>query len=158
MATAKRILIVEDDAELREALIEQITPHDEFDAIGVETAKEAMQCVGAERVDMVLLDVGLPDMDGREACKLLRKHGFRSPIIILTGHDSDSDTILGLEAGAIASGLFLGLNERPCRLLRLIGSRREGRPAPAHGRKVPVRGPPQAGDRTDRVAGRASHR
>ncbi len=100
MASAKRILIVEDDADLREALIEQIAPHEEFEAAGAETAKEAMQRVGSERVDLMLLDVGLPDMDGREACKLLRKHGFRSPIIILTGHDSDSDTILGLEAGA----------------------------------------------------------
>ena len=46
------------------------------------------------------MDVGLPDMDGREAVKLLRKGGFKSPIIMLTGHDTDSDTILGLEAGA----------------------------------------------------------
>lgn len=45
------------------------------------------------------MDVGLPDMDGREAVKLLRR-GFKAPIIMLTGHDTDSDTILGLEAGA----------------------------------------------------------
>ena len=49
---------------------------------------------------MVILDVGLPDMDGREVCRLLRKGGVRCPIIMLTGHDSDSDTILGLDAGA----------------------------------------------------------
>jgi DNA-binding response OmpR family regulator len=46
------------------------------------------------------MDVGLPDIDGREAVKLLRKKGFKAPIIMLTGHDTDSDTILGLEAGA----------------------------------------------------------
>jgi DNA-binding response OmpR family regulator len=46
------------------------------------------------------MDVGLPDMDGREAVKLLRKGGFKAPILMLTGHDTDSDTILGLEAGA----------------------------------------------------------
>ena len=46
------------------------------------------------------MDVGLPDMDGREAVRLLRKGGFKAPIIMLTGHDTDSDTILGLESGA----------------------------------------------------------
>jgi DNA-binding response OmpR family regulator len=97
---AKRILIVDDDTDLREALIEQIMPHDEFEAAGVDTVKEAMQRIGSDRFDLILLDVGLPDMDGREACRLLRKHGFRSPIIMLTGRDSDADTILGLEAGA----------------------------------------------------------
>ncbi|MGE0612118.1 MAG: response regulator transcription factor, partial [Hyphomicrobiales bacterium] len=54
----------------------------------------------AERVDLVLLDVGLPDMDGREACKILRKNGFKSPIIMLTGQGSDADMILGLDSGA----------------------------------------------------------
>jgi len=46
------------------------------------------------------MDVGLPDVDGREAVRILRKGGFKSPIIMLTGHDTDSDTILGLESGA----------------------------------------------------------
>ena len=46
------------------------------------------------------MDVGLPDIDGREAVRILRKNGFKAPIIMLTGHDTDSDTILGLESGA----------------------------------------------------------
>jgi DNA-binding response OmpR family regulator len=46
------------------------------------------------------MDVGLPDVDGREAVRILRKNGFKAPIIMLTGHDTDSDTILGLESGA----------------------------------------------------------
>ncbi len=46
------------------------------------------------------MDVGLPDMDGRDAVRVLRKNGFKAPVIMLTGHDTDSDTILGLEAGA----------------------------------------------------------
>jgi DNA-binding response OmpR family regulator len=46
------------------------------------------------------MDVGLPDKDGREAVRELRQEGFRSPIIMLTGHDTDSDTVLGLDAGA----------------------------------------------------------
>ena len=46
------------------------------------------------------MDVGLPDLDGREAVKLLRKSGFKAPVIMLTGQDSEADTVLGLEAGA----------------------------------------------------------
>ncbi len=98
--SAKQILIVDDDADLRELLVEQIALHEEFDATSVATAKDAINAVKTGHVDLMLLDVGLPDMDGREACKILRKHGFKSPIIMLTGHDSDSDTILGLESGA----------------------------------------------------------
>jgi len=60
---------------------------------GVNTAR-------SEQIDLLVMDVGLPDMDGREAVKILRKGGFKAPIIMLTGHDTDSDTILGLEAGA----------------------------------------------------------
>jgi Response regulator receiver domain len=46
------------------------------------------------------MDVGLPDVDGREAVRIMRKNGFKAPIIMLTGHNTDSDTILGLESGA----------------------------------------------------------
>jgi DNA-binding response OmpR family regulator len=48
----------------------------------------------------MVLDVGLPDTDGRELCRLIRKQGVKCPILMLTGHDTDSDTILGLDAGA----------------------------------------------------------
>jgi DNA-binding response OmpR family regulator len=50
--------------------------------------------------DLIILDVGLPDMDGREVCRLMRKQGVKSPIVMLTGHTSDSDAILGLDSGA----------------------------------------------------------
>ncbi len=46
------------------------------------------------------MDVGLPDKDGREAVRLMRQGGFKAPVIMLTGHDTDGDTIMGLEAGA----------------------------------------------------------
>ena len=52
------------------------------------------------RADLILLDVDLPDMDGREACRLLRKDGVRTPVVMLTGADTDADTVLGLDAGA----------------------------------------------------------
>jgi DNA-binding response OmpR family regulator len=100
MAALKKILLVDDDEDLREALAEQLLATDEFDvfeansgATGVERAKEALY-------DLVILDVGLPDTDGRELCKKLRKQGVKCPIVMLTGHDTDADTILGLDSGA----------------------------------------------------------
>jgi DNA-binding response OmpR family regulator len=100
MANARKILIVDDDAELRDALVEQLALHDEFVAEAVETAAGAINAARIGQVDLVIMDVGLPDMDGREAVRVLRKNGFKAPIIMLTGHDTDSDTILGLESGA----------------------------------------------------------
>ncbi|MDW9365684.1 response regulator [Sinorhizobium meliloti] len=99
MAT-RTILLVDDDDDLRETLIEQLSLYEEFDLLQVSTAGKGIQMARGRQVDLLIMDVGLPDMDGREAVKLLRKGGFKAPIIMLTGHDTDSDTILGLEAGA----------------------------------------------------------
>jgi DNA-binding response OmpR family regulator len=98
--TSRRILIVDDDADLSEALVDQLSRYEEFDLASAKTAAEGIQAARDGHVDLVIMDVGLPDMDGREAVKLLRKAGVRAPIIMLTGHDTDSDAILGLEAGA----------------------------------------------------------
>ncbi|MCZ4091101.1 MULTISPECIES: response regulator transcription factor [Sinorhizobium] len=99
MAT-RTILLVDDDNDLRETLVEQLSLYEEFDLLQEATAGKGIQAARAHQVDLLIMDVGLPDMDGREAVKLLRKGGFKAPIIMLTGHDTDSDTILGLEAGA----------------------------------------------------------
>jgi DNA-binding response OmpR family regulator len=100
MATARRILIVDDDVELRDALVEQLSLHEEFEAIAADTGARGVQAAKSGQIDLVIMDVGLPDIDGREAVRILRKNSFKAPIIMLTGHDTDSDTILGLEAGA----------------------------------------------------------
>ncbi|MFJ5487354.1 response regulator transcription factor [Hansschlegelia beijingensis] len=100
MPTKRKILLVEDDADLRTELAEQLDLHEEFEASQAATASEGVEAVKADHVDLVLMDVGLPDMDGREAVRIMRRNGFRGPVIMLTGQDSDSDTILGLEAGA----------------------------------------------------------
>lgn len=100
MSTARKILIVDDEDDLREPLREQLALHDEFDITTGDNAAMCIERCKAEHWDLVILDVGLPDMDGREACKLIRKNGFKSPIIMLTGNDSDADMILGLDAGA----------------------------------------------------------
>ncbi|MBB3456778.1 DNA-binding response OmpR family regulator [Rhizobium sp. BK313] len=98
--TARTILLVDDDNDLREMLVEQLSLYEEFTVLQEATAGKGVQAARAAPVDLLIMDVGLPDMDGREAVKLLRKNGFKAPIIMLTGHDTDSDTILGLEAGA----------------------------------------------------------
>jgi DNA-binding response OmpR family regulator len=98
--TARTILIVDDDDDLRETLNEQLALCEEFNILQEANATKGIQTARSGQVDLLIMDVGLPDMDGREAVKLLRKGGFKSPIIMLTGHDTDSDTILGLESGA----------------------------------------------------------
>jgi len=100
MAQLKKILLVDDDDDLREALGEQLLMTEDFDVFEGANGAEAMGQVKAGLFDLVILDVGLPDTDGRELCRLMRKQGVKSPILMLTGHDSDSDTILGLDAGA----------------------------------------------------------
>ena len=98
--SVRTILLVDDDDDLREALTEQLALYEEFSVLTEANATSGLATAKKEHIDLVVMDVGLPDMDGREAVKLLRKAGFKSPIIMLTGHDTDSDTILGLEAGA----------------------------------------------------------
>lgn len=100
MATKRKILVVDDDADLRTELAEQLDLHDEFEAAQAGNAQGAVAHVRGDHVDLILMDVGLPDMDGREAVKIMRRDGYRGPVIMLTGQDSDADTILGLEAGA----------------------------------------------------------
>ena len=100
MSTARKILIVDDDEDLRDSLKDQLALHDEFEVLTAGTATKGIDLAKSEHLDLVMLDVGLPDMDGREACKLLRKSGFKSPIVMLTGNVSDADMILGLDSGA----------------------------------------------------------
>ena len=97
---AKTILLVDDDNDLRQTLLEQLALYEEFKVLEADTATKGVQTARAGVIDLLIMDVGLPDMDGREAVRLLRKGAFKAPIIMLTGHDTDSDTILGLESGA----------------------------------------------------------
>lgn len=96
----RRILLVDDDAPLRESLVEQLCLHEEFDISEAASGSEAMERAKSQRFELVLLDVGLPDMDGREVSKVLRQAGNKMPIIMLTAADTDADTILCLESGA----------------------------------------------------------
>ena len=100
MRAGRRVLIVDDDGTLRQSLAEQLELHEEFVCVQCGTAAQALEMVNSERFDTIVLDVGLPDMDGRELCRLVRDAGVQVPIVMLTGADSEPDTILGLESGA----------------------------------------------------------
>ncbi|MEL6360432.1 MAG: response regulator transcription factor [Pseudomonadota bacterium] len=101
MTRARKILLVDDDDLLRDTLLEQFSLHDDFAVEPLTNAQAAIERTKEEaHIDLVLLDVGLPDMDGREACQVMRKNGFKSPVIMLTGADSDADQVLGLNSGA----------------------------------------------------------
>ncbi|MBV1693764.1 MAG: response regulator transcription factor [Hyphomicrobiales bacterium] len=100
MSNARTILLVDDDDDLRESLQDQLDLHEEFRVIAAANATSGIEMARREQIDLVLFDVMLPDMDGREAVKVLRKNGFKAPIIMLTANDSDADVILGLDSGA----------------------------------------------------------
>jgi DNA-binding response OmpR family regulator len=100
MAQLNKILLVDDDEDLREALSEQLLMTEDFDVYEGSSGAEALEKIKQQSYDLMVLDVGLPDTDGRELCRLIRKQGVKCPILMLTGHDTDSDTILGLDAGA----------------------------------------------------------
>jgi DNA-binding response OmpR family regulator len=100
MAQLNKILLVDDDEDLREALSEQLLMTEDFDVYEGSSGAEALEKIKQQSYDLMVLDVGLPDTDGRELCGLIRKQGVKCPILMLTGHDTDSDTILGLDAGA----------------------------------------------------------
>ena len=106
-----KIITIEDDQHLLETLIDQLSLEDEFEVYGAPTLAEGRGLIHDHDPDLVLLDVMLPDGDGRDMCRWIRGEGYAMPILMLTGQDSEADTIDGLEAGAndyIAKPLRLG--------------------------------------------------
>ena len=153
MPNTRKILIVDDDTELRDALVEQLALHDEFEAVAVESGTKGVQAAKAGQIDLVIMDVGLPDVDGREAVRILRKNGFKAPIIMLTGHDTDSDTILGsgirrqrLHHQAVPLRRAAGAHPRPASPAR--GERGRG----LHHRALHVPAELEAADQSRRAA------
>ncbi|MEM6578580.1 MAG: response regulator, partial [Pseudomonadota bacterium] len=84
MAQLKKILLVDDDDDLREALSEQLVMTEDFDVFEAGNGADAMNRAKDGIYDLVILDVGLPDTDGRELCRLMRKQGVKAPILMLT--------------------------------------------------------------------------
>ncbi|HEX3666519.1 MAG TPA: response regulator transcription factor [Rhizomicrobium sp.] len=100
MPGTRRVLLVDDDVMLRESLAEQLAQEDGFTPVEAGSCAEARERSQEGLYDFMILDVGLPDGDGRILCRELRDRGITCPIILLTAKDSDADVIEGLEAGA----------------------------------------------------------
>jgi two-component system response regulator MprA len=94
-----RLLVVDDDRALRDVLRRSLTLAG-YDVRMAETGSDALSQVSSAVPDAVVLDIGLPDIDGLEVCRLLRREGNRVPILMLTARDAISDRIDGLDAGA----------------------------------------------------------
>ncbi|UPT62961.1 MAG: response regulator transcription factor [Hyphomonadaceae bacterium JAD_PAG50586_4] len=101
MSRETTILIIDDDADLRQALVEQFDLEDGFGGVGAASAAEGFIAAADQKPAAIVLDVSLPDMDGFEACKQLRDQGVKAPIIMLTGAAQEEEQqVQGLDAGA----------------------------------------------------------
>ncbi len=100
MPTPKRVLLLDDDAMLRTSLAEQLSADGTYAVVEASSCADARTLAGEGLYEFMILDIGLPDGDGRALCRELREAGVSCPIILLTAADSDADTIEGLAAGA----------------------------------------------------------
>ena len=100
MSVHKHVLLIDDNVDLRRALADQLALVDDFTIAEASSGSEGLKEARVGDYNLVLLDIGLPDLDGREVCRMLRKSGLKMPIILLTAASTDADTILGLESGA----------------------------------------------------------
>jgi two-component system response regulator MprA len=94
-----RLLVVDDDRALRDVLRRALTLGG-YEVRQAQTGSEALAEVSSAVPDAVVLDIGLPDIDGLEVCRLLRREGNRVPVLMLTARDAVADRIDGLDAGA----------------------------------------------------------
>lgn len=96
------ILVVEDDADVRSLLVEALTDVGCFlvYAVGTAGAAQALMAEYGDSFAVAVLDVGLPDGDGRDFCASLRRQGFHLPVILLSGLGGEDDVVRGFEAGA----------------------------------------------------------
>ena len=100
MPSPKRVLLLDDDSMLRSSLAEQLAAEGQYAIVEASTCEDARSKAKDGLYEFMILDVGLPDGDGRTLCREFREQGISCPIVLLTAADSDSDTIEGLESGA----------------------------------------------------------
>jgi DNA-binding response OmpR family regulator len=100
MAAVKTILIVDDDAALRRSLAEQLELRAEFASRQCDSGAAALALILQQRFEAVLVSATLPDLDGQELCRSLRRSGVRVPIVLLATADRAADRETALAAGA----------------------------------------------------------
>ena len=96
--SGERLLLVDDEDNLR-SMLEAALRHSGFDVVPAANGRDALAAVKAERPDLVVLDVMLPDLDGFEVCRRLRTEGDHTPVLFLTARDAKEDTVRGLTLG-----------------------------------------------------------
>jgi DNA-binding response OmpR family regulator len=94
-----RVLLVEDDVEIAQ-LVAMAIEDDGHEVVIAGNGAAALERARRGDVDLVLLDLGLPDLDGLEVCRRIRSAGSAVPILVLTGRADEIDTVVGLDAGA----------------------------------------------------------
>jgi two-component system OmpR family response regulator len=94
----ERLLLVDDEDNLR-SMLDAALRHNGFDVVAVATGREAIRAAKDAEVDLVVLDVMLPDVDGFEVCRRLRQDGVRTPVLFLTARDATEDKVRGLTLG-----------------------------------------------------------
>jgi two-component system response regulator MprA len=92
------VLVVEDDRELRELLVRGLREQG-FDTASVRSGGEVIERATSAAPDALVIDIGLPDSDGRDVCQALRSRGVHSPVLFLTARDALTDRLAGFEAG-----------------------------------------------------------
>ncbi len=133
-----RVLLVEDDPDIASAVAMAIEA-DGHEVVAAGSGRDALERAGRGDLDLVLLDLGLPDVDGLDVCRRLRAGGSTVPILVLTGRADEIDTVLGLDAGAddyVAKPFRLA--ELLARIRALVRRAEQGRGAAGDGRNADV--------------------
>jgi two-component system, OmpR family, response regulator MprA len=99
MAEQARILVVDDEPAVQSALSRALTM-ERYDVAQAADGQEALECLGADSFDAVILDIAMPRVDGLEVCRRLREGGDRTPVLMLTARGEVDDRVAGLDAGA----------------------------------------------------------
>jgi DNA-binding response OmpR family regulator len=99
VAPATSVLVVEDDRAIADGLVHELTAMG-YTVRCARTGHDALEAARAAPPDAVLLDLGLPDLDGVHVCRLLRRLLPEAPIVMLTARDAEVDIVVGLDAGA----------------------------------------------------------
>jgi two-component system, OmpR family, response regulator len=119
-----KLLIVEDDRELRE-LLDRGLNEEGFDVRAVASGGDALRSASERAPDAVVIDIGLPDTDGRDVCQALRAAGLHAPVLFLTARDAVSDRLSGFSAGGddyvVKPFAFAELLARLAALMRRAG-------------------------------------
>ena len=93
-----KVLVVEDDVALRGVLLRGLR-EEGFEAVGVGTGAELLDRIEPEGPNLLIVDIGLPDADGRDVCQALRAQGVETPVLFLSARDALTDRVTGFSAG-----------------------------------------------------------